>query len=154
MPCIPILAFNFLLLEADLYTTEESTKIYGCEKQNPAEKKILWPVSQRGGDGEAGSTTSASMVSLRQLVMHNADISDVMLLLRQSANTIMTTWETWSATKNFQSLNNKKLTHPYVYLVETVDPWVCCTFVFCLNVCTVPVIVCLCDAYGAIWWNL
>ena len=154
MPCIPLLAFNFLLLEADLYTTEESPKIYGREKQNPVEKTILWPVSQLGGDGEAVSTHSASTVCLRKLEMHNADISDVMLLLRQSANTIMTTWETWSATKNFQSLNNKKLTHPYVYLVETVDPWVCCTFVFCLNVCTAPVIVCLCDAYGAIWWNL
>ena len=78
MPCIPLLAFNFLLLEADLYTTEESPKIYGREKQN----------------GEAGITHSASMVCLRQLVMQNADISDVMLLLRQSANTIMTTWET------------------------------------------------------------
>ena len=152
MPCIPLLAFNFLLLEADLYTTEESTKIYGCEKQNPAEKRRFCYQS------------ASVVVMVRQVVqlllpwflyenwwctMHN-----VMLLLRQSANTIMTTWETWSATKNFQSLNNKKLTHPYVYLVETVDPWVCCTFVFCLNVCTVPVIVCLCDAYGAIWWNL
>ena len=78
MPCTPLLAFNFLLLEADLYTTEESPKTYGREKQN----------------GEAGGTHSASMVCLRQLVMQNADISDVMLLLRQSANTIMTTWET------------------------------------------------------------
>ena len=78
MPCIPLLFFNFLLLEADLHRNEESPKICGREKQN----------------GDAGSTHSASMVSLRQLVMHNADISDVMLLLRQSANTIMTTWET------------------------------------------------------------
>ena len=86
MPCIPLLAFNFLLLEADLYTTEESTKIYGCEKQNPAEKKILWPVSQRGGDGEAGSTTSASMVSLRELVMHNAQCDVVAAAIRKHDN--------------------------------------------------------------------
>ena len=45
MPFIPLLAFNFLLLEADLYTTEESPKIYGREKQNPVEKEVFYDQS-------------------------------------------------------------------------------------------------------------
>ena len=58
----------------------------GVKNKILLKKKILWPVSQLGGDGEAGSTTSASMVSLRELVMHNAQCDVVAAAIRKHDN--------------------------------------------------------------------